>query len=264
MRTLLTQQFIDIPAEGASRSLPAALRCAALRRAWSARRCERSSPRSALGVKAESGGPALRCRSCPFSRAHRPHHTLCSLPHRPRPPVEVVINARKVTVTGKRGTLTRSFRSRHMDIAVVGEKGEQKIRLDLWFGIRKQVALTRTVASHINNMCIGVSQGFEYKMRLVYNHFPITGTVTNGGATMEIRNFLGERRLRTVNLQPGVSVLKSDDVKDQFVFSGNDIEAISRSCAEVHGQTLVRDKDIRKFLDGIYVSEKGAIKIPEE
>tara|TARA_B110000208_G_scaffold174179_1_gene218655 strand:+ start:460 stop:915 length:456 start_codon:yes stop_codon:yes gene_type:complete len=151
-----------------------------------------------------------------------------------------------------------------MDMMVVGEPGAQKIRIDLWFGIRKQIALTRTIASHVNNMFIGVTSGFQYKMRLVYNHFPITGTVTNGGKTMEIRNFLGERRLRTVKLRPGVTVEKSSDVKDQFVFTGNNIEAISRSCAEIHQQTLVRDKDIRKFLDGIYVSEKGAIPTPEE
>jgi large subunit ribosomal protein L9e len=187
-----------------------------------------------------------------------------SLPLSLHATVEVTIDARKVTVTGPRGTLSRAFRSRHMDMMVVGEPGAQKIRIDLWFGIRKQIALTRTIASHVNNMFIGVTSGFQYKMRLVYNHFPITGTVTNGGKTMEIRNFLGERRLRTVKLRPGVTVEKSSDVKDQFVFTGNNIEAISRSCAEIHQQTLVRDKDIRKFLDGIYVSEKGAIPTPEE
>ena len=56
--------------------------------------------------------------------------------------VEVTIDARKVTVTGPRGTLSRAFRSRHMDMMVVGEPGAQKIRIDLWFGIRKQIALT--------------------------------------------------------------------------------------------------------------------------
>lgn len=32
-----------------------------------------------------------------------------------------------------------------------------------------------------------------------------------------------------------------------------------RSCALVHQSCLVKHKDIRKFLDGIYVSEKGTI-----
>lgn len=30
--------------------------------------------------------------------------------------------------------------------------------------------------------------------------------------------------------------------------------------ANIHQSTLVRDKDIRKFLDGIYVSEGGVIE----
>ncbi len=30
--------------------------------------------------------------------------------------------------------------------------------------------------------------------------------------------------------------------------------------ANIHQSTLVKNKDIRKFLDGIYVSEKGEIK----
>lgn len=32
-----------------------------------------------------------------------------------------------------------------------------------------------------------------------------------------------------------------------------------RSCALVHQSCLVKHKDIRKFLDGIYVQEKGTI-----
>ena len=31
------------------------------------------------------------------------------------------------------------------------------------------------------------------------------------------------------------------------------------SAASIHGVCRVRNKDIRKFLDGIYVSEKGTI-----
>jgi len=39
--------------------------------------------------------------------------------------------------------------------------------------VRKQVACLRTVRSLINNMIIGVTKGFKYKMRYVYAHFPI-------------------------------------------------------------------------------------------
>jgi large subunit ribosomal protein L9e len=34
---------------------------------------------------------------------------------------------------------------------------------------------------------------------------------------------------------------------------------VSQSAALLHGQCLVKDKDIRKFLDGIYCAAKGSI-----
>lgn len=46
-------------------------------------------------------------------------------------------------------------------------------------------------------------QGFEYKLRLVYAHFPININIANEGTLVEIRNFLGEKRVRAVNMYPG-------------------------------------------------------------
>ena len=43
------------------------------------------------------------------------------------------------------------------------------------------------------------------------------------------------------------------------ILQGNDIENVSRSTALIHQQCLVKNKDIRKFLDGIYVSESGLL-----
>ena len=58
----------------------------------------------------------------------------------------------------------------------------------------------------------------------------------------------------------GVKIDVSKDQKDELVLVGNDIENVSQSAASIHQCTLVKNKDIRKFLDGIYVSEKGEIK----
>ena len=62
-----------------------------------------------------------------------------------------------------------------------------------------------------------------------------------------------------VDAQPGVTVKRSADVKDEIVVEGNDIQAVSRTCALVQQICAVKRKDIRKFLDGIYVSEKGNV-----
>ena len=168
--------------------------------------------------------------------------------------VEVEINARVVTVKGPRGSLTRDFKNINMDLRRVGTKG---IRVDLWFATRKQLACVRTVCSHIDNMMVGVTRGFLYKMRFVYSHFPIN--VTLAGDVVEIRNFLGEKRVRKVKLLEGVSYIRSAEVKDEIQLLGNDIANVSLTAAQIQQSTNVRNKDLRKFLDGIYVSEKGAM-----
>lgn len=171
--------------------------------------------------------------------------------------VEVDIASRVVTVKGPRGTLNRDFKHVNMDLRKVNDKC---IRLDVWFANRKQLACVRTVCSHIDNMIVGVTRGFLYKMRFVYSHFPIN--VTLNGEYVEIRNFLGEKRVRKVKLLDGVKYVRSADVKDQIELSGNDIANVSLTAAQIQQSTNVRKKDLRKFLDGIYVSEKG--EIPEE
>ena len=99
-------------------------------------------------------------------------------------------------------------------------------------------------------------QGFKYKMRFVYAHFPINVAITQKDTRVEIRNFLGEKVVRVVDGLPGVTVKRSSDIKDEIVLEGNDIQNVSRTCALIQQICAVKRKDIRKFLDGIYVSEK--------
>ena len=82
---------------------------------------------------------------------------------------------------------------------------------------------------------------------------------SNGGKTVEVRNFLGEKLVRVVNLLDKVECVKSASVKDEIILTGPDIDLVSRSAALIHQSCLSKDKDIRKFLDGVYVSSHGII-----
>jgi large subunit ribosomal protein L9e len=65
--------------------------------------------------------------------------------------------------------------------------------------------------------------------------------------------------VRKVDMLGGVTVTRSEKVKDELILEGNDIELVSRSAALINQKCHVKKKDIRKFLDGIYVSDKGTI-----
>ena len=117
-------------------------------------------------------------------------------------------------------------------------------------GARKNVAALRTVRTIIYNMIVGVTKGYKYKMRYVYAHFPINVNLEKNNETdrmeVEIRNFLGEKLVRRVIMADGVDVEASKNVKDELQLTGNDLEKVSQSAADIQQICRVRNKDIRK------------------
>jgi len=157
--------------------------------------------------------------------------------------------------------LTKEFKHLNVDIKVIGKN--KHVVVEEWFGTRVAIACISTCVSHIKNMMTGVTKGFLFKMRMVYAHFPISVTIENNGKQVDVRNFLGEKVVRTVHMLEGVDVKRGTEEKDQIVLAGNSLEAVSQSAANIHNCALVRHKDIRKFLDGIYVSSRGHISADE-
>ena len=133
---------------------------------------------------------------------------------------------------GKRGKLEKSFKHVSVDIKVVDVKGVKKVVIEMWFGSYKTRASVKSVASAIQNMIDGVVKGHKYKMKSVYAHFPITLNVMDKGKALEIRNFVGERQVKKVDMLPGCEVKKSD-VKDQIEIDGIDLENVSKTCMKL-------------------------------
>ena len=147
----------------------------------------------------------------------------------------------------------------NLDARIIKSPSGMKIKFIVWHAARKHAACLRTASACVANMIKGVTVGFQYKMRAVYAHFPINIIIAGDKKSAEIRNFLGEKRVRNIEMLEGVTIQEDKAQKDQVLVEGNDIDLVSQSAALLHGATLVRNKDIRKFLDGIYCTGKDVV-----
>ena len=96
--------------------------------------------------------------------------------------VKVEVKARKVTVKGPLGSLTKSFK--HIPLEIVKEKGKKTAHgliFRMWLQKKKRNAVLGTVRSIIRNMITGVTKGYKFKMVLAYSHFPIVINIIEGG-----------------------------------------------------------------------------------
>jgi large subunit ribosomal protein L9e len=161
--------------------------------------------------------------------------------------VQVDIKTRQVTVTGPRGVLKKDLS--HLSVSF-SHPEKDTVAIEMHHGARKNVAALRTVRTLIYNMIVGVTKGYKYKMRYVYAHFPINVNLEKNNETdrmeVEIRNFLGEKLVRRVVMADGVDVEASKNVKDELQLTGNDLEKVSQSAADIQQICRVRNKDIRK------------------
>ena len=66
----------------------------------------------------------------------------------------IKLRGREVTVKGPRGSLVRSFRHLNLELTLLSKK---KLRVDVWFAKRKQLACVKTICTHVENMIKGVT-----------------------------------------------------------------------------------------------------------
>jgi large subunit ribosomal protein L9e len=101
-------------------------------------------------------------------------------------------------------------------------------------------------------------------MRTVHAHFPINCIIPANGSCVDVKNFLGGKQVKHIDMLPGVTVKANPELKDEIIFQGFDNAAVSLCCARVCQSVRVGKKDERKFLDGIFVSNKDVIEKREE
>lgn len=156
-----------------------------------------------------------------------------------------------LSVKGPKGVITRSFPIGPVKLAAEG----RQVTLSTDSPSRKDKAILFTWKAHLNNMFRGVQKGWEARMKIIYQHFPLKFSVE--GNTIKISNFLGERYLKTTTIIPGVTV-KVD--KDIVIITGIDIEAVGNQCNNIEKITTVKGRDRRIFADGVWLFQNPQLQ----
>ena len=154
----------------------------------------------------------------------------------------------KIRVKGKLGELEKDLS--HAGVTLELDSGKVVVKF-LGKG-RRAESMIGTITSIIRNMIIGVTQGFTYKMKIIASHFPMSAKIKED--TVVIENFIGERFSRIAKI---VGKDTKVEVKgDEIIVKGIDKQAVGQTAANIELATKITKKDLRKFLDGIYIYEK--------
>lgn len=165
-------------------------------------------------------------------------------------PSEVSITKQEnlIITKGSFGSVQKDFTK----MPAIIDLQDNKITIKSRGNRKKDFALVNTLQSVINNMIKGSSQGFTYRLKIVFAHFPISIKIK--GKDIVVENFFGERSPRT-------SKIIGNDTKvsvegEDIIVKGPNIENVSQTAANLELATRIKNKDSRVFLDGVYIYSK--------
>jgi large subunit ribosomal protein L6 len=147
-------------------------------------------------------------------------------------------------VSGPKGNVRKDFERIPVNLSIE----DKKITVKPYGKRKKDLAITNTCRSIIRNMITGVLDGYTYKLKVVFAHFPISIKIK--GKQISIENFFGERSPRVIDI---IGDCKVSVEGEDLVIKGASLEDVSQTSANVELGTKIKDKDARVFLDGLYV-----------
>ncbi len=159
-----------------------------------------------------------------------------------------------VFVKGAKGEIKKKFENPRIEMKINNQKFEMKCNSKKTNLNDKM--MINTFAAHFQNMLKGVLEGYHARVKVLSGHFPITVSL-DGGNTITVKNFLGEKVPRKVTMMPGVKVVISGDIIN---IEGADRDAVAQSAAKIENLTRITNKDRRIFQDGCYIIEKAGNK----
>lgn len=154
---------------------------------------------------------------------------------------------RKIIIKRKDKEIEREIFNNRVNVKIENNK----IILECFKATKKDKKDLYTIYSHIKNAIDGITNGFKYKLRYVYVHFPMKVYIKNN--VIHVENFLGGKDVLKLEVPKDIKVTISGQ---DIILEGHDIEKLGNFATKLEQLTRVREKDLRKFQDGIYIIEK--------
>ena len=164
--------------------------------------------------------------------------------------VQLAVDGKHIKVTGPKGVLEENFS--HLPVHFAVER--RTLRVYSPWARKREIALVGTALAHVRNMIRGVTNGYIYKLKIVYAHFPVTVKVHEKEKNLTIENFTGEKTPRVIRI---VGEAKVKVAGEDIYVQGTNLSDVSQTAANIQTGTRILDKDQRVFLDGIYIYEKA-------
>jgi len=162
--------------------------------------------------------------------------------------VEINLENNLLIVKGPEGENKRKFVPGKINL----DKKDKKILIECKEATKREKKIMNTIAAHIKNMIKGVQEKFSYKLKVCFNHFPMTVKAEENMIT--IKNFLGEKKDRKIELPNGVEISVE---KDLITLTSINKELAGQASANLEQITKIKKKDRRVFQDGIFIINKS-------
>ena len=163
--------------------------------------------------------------------------------------LKVTIKGSEVTMEGSKGTLVKNFDNFNVEL----KKLKNKINIKSFFVDKKRKANMLAVVGYLQSMMKGVTQGYIYKSKIIFSHFPITVEPDNKKRLVTIKNLYGGRKPLVVSIVGDETTVSVD--KDDVIIEGIDKEAVGQTTANMQEICKLRGKrkkDPETFMDGIW------------
>jgi len=152
-----------------------------------------------------------------------------------------------LTIKGPKGEVIRTFKQHNAVIKV----DNKRIIIESARSTKKEQKIIGSLAAHIKNMIRGSLQNHAYTLKICSGHFPMNVSVS--GNKLTVKNFLGEKIPRVLQLKEGASV----KVEGELIHvAGTNKEIAGQVSADIEQLTRRPGYDTRIFQDGIWITSK--------